>query len=116
MPRLHPTLLAPLVASLLGCASSRTPALRDSSGWPVPTYALMEGVTCVDPVDGRAWSPRELQFRDRNAHHEGLVCGRQRRAYAPFVPDAPPSAPPQPEPSRPPSVETVSQPALDTVR
>ena len=99
--------------------SSNAPMMRDASGWPVPTYALMDGMSCYDPVGRTVWTAHELRFRDgRQVRHEGLICdhrGWARRADAP-VPGEPATAPPPVEPSRPPSVDVPAQPALDTVR
>ena len=113
-------LLAPLVSlALAGCASTNAPALRDSHGWPIPTYALTDGMSCYDPVHGTVWSARQLRFRDGTpVRGNDLICrmGRwDQLGSSRNVVDIT-AVPPELAPSRPPVDETVAQPVLDTVR
>lgn len=58
-------LAAVVIGSMAGCArQAGRPTLKDSNGWPVPTWAAMDGLVCFDPSMERYVSARDLHAKD----------------------------------------------------
>lgn len=59
MVKLH--IATVLLLAIAGCAHRAGPALKDSGGWPYPTWAQMDGLICYDAAHERYVSARALR-------------------------------------------------------
>lgn len=97
---------AVLFVLLAGCAGQHgRPVLKDANGWPYPTWAQREGLTCYDAelkvyVDARYIGTASRDYVcgfgavNRGVYYDpGTQYGRTTQSVSSQVPSRPPSAP-----------------------